>query len=285
MEYLESLVGMIMIKCAFIITVYRNDELNFFREAIFSIKRQSYGFDKINIYLGIDGVLNSGVQNFINNNPDLFYKVIINPNNRGLAFTLNRLIDELEEEEYIFRMDSDDVSKIDRVELQIDYMEKNPVVEIIGGAIEEITSDGKVINTKHYPRSTAVAKKQISKASIFAHPAVCFRKSFFEKGFRYNDKFRFSQDLQLWFQALNNDIVIGNIDDLVLCLRVSNDFYKRRSYRKAFGEFKIYWNGIIKLHGFSLFLVFPVLRLLTRLLPRNVVKLIYRSKLRNLLNK
>jgi hypothetical protein len=272
-----------MHKTAFIITVYKNDKLDYFKEAIESIVNQNYGFDSINIYLGIDGELPSEIQNYIENSK-YFYKIIQNEQNKGLAFTLNRLIDILEDEEYIFRMDSDDICKLDRVSKQVDFMEFNKNISIVGGAIEEFGIDGTVKMIRTYPKNTDEVKKFIAKASIFAHPAVCFRKSFFEKGFKYSEQYRFSQDLALWYEALANGFEVSNVDDVVLKLRITKDFYKRRSYKKAFGEFGIYWDGIKKLYGYNYRLIYPMMRLVTRLMPPFIIKVIYSEKFRKILN-
>ncbi len=201
-------------KVAFIITVYKNDKLEYFKEAIESIINQDYGFEDINIYLGIDGQLSNELEAYIKNGKNLFYKIVRNEENNGLAYTLNKLIDNLENEEYIFRMDSDDICKLDRVSKQINFMEKNKSIEILGGAIEEKNENGKIRMIRTYPKSNQEAKNYIYKASIFAHPTVCFRKSFFDKGFRYNIKYRFSQDLELWYKALRYNIKISNLDEL-----------------------------------------------------------------------
>jgi hypothetical protein len=272
-------------KVAFIMTVYKNDKLKFFKEAIESIVNQDYGFENINIYLGIDGNIPLEIETYINENRNFFYKIVKNKQNKGLAFILNRLIDILENEEYIFRMDSDDICKRDRVSKQVNFMELHPQIEIIGGAIEEIDESGNVKMIRTYPKSTIEAKDYIVKASIFAHPTVCFRKSFFEKGFRYNENYKFNQDLALWFESLSKNIQISNIDDVVLSLRISDDFYKRRNYKRAFSEFQIYWKGIIKLYGYNWRLIYPIVRLIIRLMPSNIIKVIYSEKFRKFLNK
>jgi len=274
-----------MEQVAFIITVYKNDKVDFFKQAVESIINQNYELEKIHIYLGIDGIITDDIEEFINQNQDFFYKVLRNDTNFGLAYTLNRLINILEDEEYIFRMDSDDICKLDRINKQLLFLKKNQRIEIIGGAIEEIDEEENVKMIRTYPKSSLEAKKFIPKASIFAHPTVCFRKSFFNKGFRYSEHYRFNQDLGLWYEALINDIQISNVDDIVLSLRTSNDFYKRRSYKRAFGEFSIYWRGIKSLYGYNYRLLYPLLRLITRLLPPSIVKVIYNKRFRKVLNK
>ena len=273
-------------KIAFIITVYKNDKLEYFKEAIESIVNQDYGFENINIYLGIDGDIPKDIEKYIEENKHLFFKIIKNDENKGLAYTLNRLIDALENEKYIFRMDSDDINKPYRVRKQLEYMEKFEYLEIVGGAIEEIDDKKNKKMIRKFPKTTQEAKKYIVKASIFAHPTVCFKKTFFEKGFKYNEanKFKYNEDLALWYEALINNIEVANIDDVILMFRVSNSFYKRRSYQKAIGEFQIYWKGIIKLYGYNWRLIYPVARLITRLMPSYIVKFLYNSNLRKKLN-
>ena len=82
-------------KVAFIMTVYRNDKLEYFKEAVESIEKQDYGFENINIYLGIDGKIPNDIEMYINENSNAFYKIIRNSKNMGLAYTLNRLIENL----------------------------------------------------------------------------------------------------------------------------------------------------------------------------------------------
>lgn len=271
-------------KIAFIITVYKKDNPIFFKEAIDSIVKQTYGFEDINIYLGVDGELTEELNEYIQSHSSNFYKIVHNPKNKGLAFTLNRLIEVLEDEKYIFRMDADDICYPERVSKQIAYMRENPSVLISGGSIEEFDENGRVNIVRSYPSNTEKAKSYIYKASIFAHPAVCFNQMFFGQGFRYDEMRRFSQDIDLWFWALKNNVEVGNISDIVLKLRVSSDFYKRRSYKKALGEFRIYYKGIVQNYGFGFKLIYPMARLLTRLLPVFIVKFIYKGRLRKMLN-
>lgn len=274
-----------MKRVAFIITVYKGDKTDYFKEAIASITQQDYGFENINIYLGIDGDLTSDIEKYISTHRKIFYKVVKNPENKGLAFTLNKLIDNIEDESFVFRMDSDDICYLDRVSKQVNFMQNNTSVLISGGAIEEFSDDEGVKMLRKYPKNTGLAKKYIYRASIFAHPAVCFNKQFFNKGFRYDASHKFSQDVDLWFKALKENINVANIEDVILKLRVQDNFYKRRSYKKALGEFKIYYKGIINNYGFSTKLIYPLLRLLFRLLPVIIVEKIYNSNFRRLLNK
>ncbi len=61
-------------KLAFIMSVYKNDKLKYFKEAVESIINQDYGFENINIYLGIDGEIGNDIEDYIKSNSHYFYK-------------------------------------------------------------------------------------------------------------------------------------------------------------------------------------------------------------------
>lgn len=273
-----------MDKYAVLMSVYKNDNREHFKISVESVLNQTIGAENIHLYLGIDGAIPDEIQKYIDQNKAAFYKIITNSNNEGLPIILNKLIDCLDNEKYVFRMDSDDICIHDRFEKQIKYMNHHLDVMVLGGAIEEFDTNGNTICKRTYPSNLAEAKRYIAKASPFAHPTVCFRRTFFNKGIRYPEKNRVSEDVALWYEVIANDIQISNLSDVLLRLRVTPDFYKRRSYKKAFGEFGVYTDGIIRLYSLNWRLVFPVLRLITRVMPPVIVKCIYSGKFRRFLN-
>jgi len=86
---------------AVIQSVYRKDKPVLFEQSIISIVEQDCGFSKINYYLCTDGPLGEGLQAVIDKYKSKFYKIISNNTNIGLAASLNRLINSLEDEDYI----------------------------------------------------------------------------------------------------------------------------------------------------------------------------------------
>jgi hypothetical protein len=263
-------------KVAFLICVSKNDNLIYFKEAIYSIYNQTYGKDNINIYLCIDGYIDNGLEKFIIEEQKNFYFLIKNKEQKGLAYSLNKLIDFLKEEEYVFRMDSDDICKLDRVEKQVDYLEKNKEIEILGSAIEIIDEKGNFLGKRVYPIDNEEAKKTICLSSPFAHPAVCFRKSFFDKGFRYNSIYKFAQDIDLWFRALENNILISNLKESLLEYRVSNLNLKNRGIKRLYYEFQIFFKGIYRVHGINFCMVLSLIKLLSRLFPNKLKCFLYK---------
>lgn len=264
-------------KIAFIITVYKNDRLKYFQEAIESIINQDYGFENINIYLGIDGNLFKELDDYITCNEILFYKIVRNDKNRGLAYTLNRLIDVLEDEEYVFRMDSDDICMPDRVTKQMEYFQKDEELMLLGTDLVEIDEEGKELCYKSMPTK----KEEIIKFSIarnpFNHPTVAMRKEFFSKVGTYNETILKSQDYELWARALIKEVKCTNINTHLLKFRVASDYMqKRNSIVNYINEIKISFS--LMLHFKRYDQIFKILaKIFIRMMPASVGKIVYKK--------
>lgn len=268
-----------MEKIAFIITVYKKDNLSFFKESIDSIINQNYGFDNINIYLGIDGELTDELNEYILKNQSKFYKIVRNTENKGLAFTLNRLIEVLEDEVYVFRMDSDDVCTVNRVTEQVNFLASSEAL-IVGSNLIEIDENGLKIREKKMPISNKEIVNYSISRSPLNHPTVAFKKVFFDKVGVYNESFIKAQDYELWARALKKEIVIANISSPLLYFRITKDYLtKRNSVSNFFNEFKV---SISLMNHYRKYIQLPKIltKLIIRLMPP-VIGAYFYNKVRN----
>ena len=207
--------------------------------------------------------------------------IVTNEKNIGLTKSLNKGIQYITSE-LIARADSDDISMPTRFALQEKFLAEHPDVDILGGAMQEFNEDNDCLNVRRYPSTHEQARKYIMKASPLAHPSVMMRKKIFDEGLRYNEEYRTSQDVALWFDALNAGYHIANLDDIILHFRQNSSVFKRRGRAKAWNEFKIYIKGIYRKKGlFTFYYVYPLSRLLFRLMPARLIELVYKSNMRN----
>jgi len=259
--------------CAFLLPVYGGNDALLFRRALESIFAQSVNSNTISIYLGVDGPIDVGLESVIKEFSAKIHRVIRSAMCLGLDRNLNALIASLEGEEFVFRMDADDVCLPNRVTLQLNYLKNHPEVGILGGRIQEIDFEGKSLGVRSFPKRAEV-NDYIKFACPLAHPTVVFRRSVLNKlgGYPVSG---LNEDLQMWFLALEKGIQIDNLDDLVLLYQVDSGFYKRRSMPKAIGEAKAYIIGNYRLHGITLSLLYPIFRLIFRLMPSPIVKFVY----------
>lgn len=217
-----------------LMSVYKKDDPRHLRLSIESILNQSYA--NFRLLVGVDGSvgeeLESELKMYEANDKvvSFWFK-----ENRGLTAVLNDLIEEGKKLNplYIARMDADDISKSDRFEKQINYLEKHSDVDVLGGAIEEMEYDGR-LNGKviYYPLTHQQCFDFFSTRNPLAHPAVMFRASFFDKVSSYNALYVKNQDTELWFRAFKAGCRFANLEDIVLSFRVSQDMYRRRGGTK-----------------------------------------------------
>lgn len=269
----------VKMKCAFLICVYRNDDVEHLKEALLSVRSaaEKVGND-VRIYIHIDGEVSQDHLAVVEGcNP---YKVVKSASNVGLAVGLNKLIGSLEGENYIFRMDADDICCLERISLQLDYMEANPEVDLVGGAIDEFVGDTvNVVAHRDYPN--VAHANYLPKGSPFAHVTICFRGDFFDRFGCYPTDYPLNEDIALWGEALLKGAVGHNIPSTLVQVRMDGA-YNRRTLKKAKSELKVYLRICKQLKVFPFI---PLARFGFRLMPVSLVSVLYRSPLRNKLLK
>lgn len=225
-------------KIAVIMSLYKNDQIKFVKLAVESILNQTCrDFD---FYIQYDGFVEGEVNQYMLDLNDERVKIQRRAENKGLAQSLNDLLNivKLKDYEFIARMDADDISVLNRFEKQISYLESNPIVDIVGGAINEIDEGGndrgKIVK---YPCSPNDCRVFFAKRNPVAHPTVMFRRSFFENvGWHYPVDFERNEDTRLWHEGYKHECVIANIPDVVLNFRVTDAMLTQRRNGIAFAK-------------------------------------------------
>lgn len=267
-----------------LISVYKSENAGYLERALRSVwTDQSLKPDEI--VLIEDGSLGKELEQVVSDWKSLLGEKLVilrNDCNLGLTKSLNKGLKVIKSD-FIARMDSDDISHPLRFERQIKYLKEHPEISVVGGSLQEFDAAHECLNIRHYPLTNEMVISSICKASPLAHPTVMMRRTIFENGLSYNEKYRTSQDIALWFDVLCHGYKIGNVEDITIYFRRDSDMYRRRSKNKAWNEFKIYVNGISRLYGFlSWRYIFPIARLIFRLLPVSIVKWIYSSDMRKM---
>jgi glycosyltransferase involved in cell wall biosynthesis len=139
-----------------------------------------------------------------------------NERNLGLVATLNRGLD-LARGQYLARMDCDDVSRPNRLERQVRFLERNCQVGVVGSWAEVIHESGtngpisRVIgqlkgvgNSPHSP--LAITDPAIRFNMLFTnrivHSSVMLRKDLLDRHeLRYREGFKFAEDYDFWVRC------------------------------------------------------------------------------------
>lgn len=270
-----------MCKTAVIMSVYRSDSLEYLKNSVESIVTQT--FRELTLFIYRDGAVPTDVDEYLSllelENKNIIF--IIADKNSGLANALNKLIDIVLLDgsfDYIARMDSDDISKPERISKQVTFLETNKFIDVCGTSCHEFGASF-ALEEKHLPES----HEQLLNFSIthcpFIHPSVMFRTSVFISGIRYPIDTSLTEDMALWFILLNEGYKFSNINEILLDYRLNeNTIARRTGVDKAFSEFKIRFSNMRTLNKVSIrniTLVFA--RLVFHILPSSVMKLAYKK--------
>lgn len=225
-------------KIAVIMSLYKNDVIQYVRNAVESIINQTYkDFD---FYIQYDGPISLEVDEYLSCLADERIKIYKRLENKGLAHSLNDLlaIVMLQDYDFIARMDADDICLIDRFKKQVTYLSTHLDVDMVGGAINEIDENG---NNRgkitRYPCNPEECRAFFAKRNPVAHPTVMFRRSFFEKaGWNYPTDFVRNEDTRLWHEGYKHGCVIANLPDVLLNFRMTDAMFTQRRNGKAFAK-------------------------------------------------
>lgn len=263
---------------ATLISVYGGDAPPLLAAALDSILGQQFTRDVTSrIYLAVDGPVSDDMERVILERSDRIHRIVRIGRNGGLARALNSLIVQLEDEEFVFRMDADDVSLPTRYQTQLDRFQCDPPVDILGTDIVEHdeATDRKRLVSFALNHEDAIAK--LSWRVPVAHPTVCFRREVLRVVPAYPTTGT-NEDIAMWFRCAHAGFRFANVHEPQLEFRISSNFWRRRSIGKAFSELTCYVRGIWLLHGVTWKYLLPMLRFGLRLAPLSVVRWAYESK-------
>lgn len=142
------------------------------------------------------------------------YKFVIvdNIENLGLQKSLNKGIEKASGK-YIARIDDHD-RWIDSVKIskQVDFLENNPRVGLIGTGYE--TKGKSMVN----PLTDSEIRKQILMRSPFCHVSVLMLKSIVDKVGGYNEDLSYSEDWELWLK-MGKHTEFANLPDIMVAVK------------------------------------------------------------------
>lgn len=155
-------------------------------------------------------------------NTTRFIKVIYSENNgnQGIGFTLNKGIN-LCSNELIIKMDSDDIMIMNRIQLQLEYMKKNPEVTICGGQVRMFNDNKQILQISNHKSITWENYKKNPNHWFINHPTVCYRKTAVLKAGNYNPELKqMAEDFELELRMLKTHGYIHNLPDILLNYRI-----------------------------------------------------------------
>ncbi len=149
-----------------------------------------------------------------------YLKVIKFEKNRGFCKALNAGIENASGD-YIMRVDPDDIILKDRIITQVDYLEKNKDINVVGSnVIYFLNETGKEVFNSNFPLEHSLIKQVYYKGEHgVQHPATMIRAEVMKK-YKYDqDNFK-AEDYEIFARIINDGHKFANISEPLTKMRI-----------------------------------------------------------------
>lgn len=154
-----------------------------------------------------------------------------NDGNKGLAYTRNKLV-ELSTSNYIAFLDSDDIAKKNRLEIQHQFLTQNKNIGLVAASVESLDDKGAIEN-KNW--NFNLSENELPIHLLFYNPivtsAILFKKEILPSEI-FREDYPPCEDYDLWTRMLykNKGIVLPEI---VATYRLHNNSVSKRKAEEA----------------------------------------------------
>ena len=265
-----------------LMSIYYKENPLWFEESIESMINQT--IKPKEFVLVKDGPLTNELEmvilSYVSKFPNLF-KIISIEKNGGLGPALQIGVNNCTCE-FIARMDSDDISESTRIERELDLFLEDEKLGMVGTNVIEFCGEisneiCQVVLPETHKEIVSFSKKR----NPFRHPSILFKKEAILNAGNYRDYYLF-EDYDMWIRMLRSGCKCYNIQDNLVYMRVSPDFYKRRGGIKYLRSVKRFLKEQRQIGYFSFneYIRTLIPRTIVCLLPNFARDLIYRKMLR-----
>lgn len=272
-------------------SVYNDAE--FLEEAMSSIVKQT--FEDYYFFI-IDDCSTDGSYDILKSfeSLDNRIKVFRNKKNRGLPYSLNKLIG-VSRTEILARMDADDISRKDRLELQYKKLTSTNA-DILWSNAVFIDENSDAICQRYQP-SEEFSFNYLEYFNFLVHPSVMFTREAVVESGMYDKNLKYGQDYDLWKRMKKRGYNFSLLDKPLIYYRIKENsntakFFnlsknKHKKYAKIClknREYEKFWDYFIEIGNKNLgSKIYLVLRYLTGedlILFLRFLKQKYRSEVR-----
>jgi glycosyltransferase EpsE len=153
-----------------------------------------------------------------------------NIKNLGLAASLNHVL-QISTSKYLARIDADDEMAPGRLKKQIEFMEHNHHVHVLG--TNALCFDKSAVSATNVPLTFEVIRKKLMRYNCVLHPTVMLRTQFIIDVGGYDTSYKRSQDYELWLRLLKNGGFIYNLECVLTIIHVR----RHKTWNNIISEF------------------------------------------------
>ena len=240
---------------------YNNSK--FISETIESIINQTYSNFE---YIIIDDCSTDNSWEIIQSyaKKDKRIRILRNEKNLGIVKTRNKgLRERSPKSNYFAIIDSDDVSKHNRLRTQVDFLEKNQDQGLVGSNIFIIDEDSNFIGFRQYPSIDNEIRKKITRFNPFSQSSIIIRISAINQVGLYDENWDVCQDYDYWLR-IGVNWKLADIDKFLVKYRISETQVKFTKLKETILNTYLIQKRAITRYGYKDNVINKLLRILLK---------------------
>lgn len=197
-------------RLAVLLPVYNNQ--SGLEKTLRSFDRQNYGFDVLVVDDGSEPPLTVS-QSAHRQHVEIFRLA----SNSGIQVALNEGLRKLLSDgyEYIARQDAGDQDRGERMQQQVDYLDRHPSVAVVGSWVDFTDTEGKLLYTLKPPGEPKQVAWRMRLSCSITHPTCMFRSAVLREVGFYSEDYPFAEDYD-YFYRLTTQFEGANIEDVLV---------------------------------------------------------------------
>ena len=223
-----------MKKKELIILIPHYNNLEGLKKTLKSIKE---GF-KIDLMIIDDGSINKpsiGDVKELYSNGDIYYEVL--EENKGIEYALNHGLEKILQLDYkyIARLDTGDICHKDRFRIQLNYLNSNPDIKLLGTQVNFVSKKGEILYISNLPNLHQELIKAFYINCAMIHPTVVFKTEILKTVGLYPTNYEAAEDYGFFFKIIKR-YRSENLDKILLDVIIDQNgisIQKRRRQIKS----------------------------------------------------
>ncbi|MBQ6342321.1 MAG: glycosyltransferase [Anaerolineaceae bacterium] len=201
-----------------------------------------------------------------------------NKKNKGLSYSLNRCLENVESE-FVARMDGDDLCSPNRFKEELGFLLTHPELDIVSSDMQCFDSNG-VWGVKAYP--TKPNENDLVHGTPFCHAGCMVRTSalFNADGYSESDEYARVEDYDLWVRMYALGFRGQNIHKSLYQMRDDRNAASRRKWKYRINEARVRIDAVKRLNLPRWKMIFAFRPLILGLLPGKMSAFLHRIKLK-----
>lgn len=212
-----------------LMSTYHGERASYLAQALASIDGQSVPPDQV--VLVVDGPIGADqeavIAPYVATVSGPVFTVVRLERGRGLSGALNAGLVHCTGR-YVMRMDSDDLSLPDRLQIQRDYAAAHPEIDVVACWCEEFADDDRPSRRKVSPVQHEAIAQALRWRNVLVHPSVMIRTETLRRIGGYRTDFGKLEDYDLFVRLILAGARFHAIPKILVRFRTSADQMKRR---------------------------------------------------------